>query len=119
MPSLTAAEQRELQTRMEKKQMKEFMNVRIPRHFPILNGKALFHFAPCSPLPPDVFQPRPVLLRSLRQRLREQVPYLARGELCHEMRRQAHEGFPASGRQVPRAKCCHGTGWSARQVKQV
>ncbi|KAJ8104700.1 hypothetical protein OPT61_g10618 [Boeremia exigua] len=62
---------------MEKKQMKEFMNL----------------------MAADVLQPRPAVLRLVRQRLREQVAHLARGGLRHAMRRQAHEGLAAPGRE--------------------
>jgi len=65
----------------------------------------------------DVLQPCPELLRTLRQQLREQIPLLARRELRHAMRRQAHEGIAKTRRPLPGAKCCDGTtGWSARQV---
>lgn len=58
---------------------------------------------------PDVLQPRPAMLRPLRQRLREQIPHIARRELHHAVRRQAHEGLPAVGRPFPRAECRNGT----------
>jgi hypothetical protein len=49
------------------------------------------------------------MLRQLRQRLREQIPYLARRGLRHAMRRQAHEGITATRRPLPGAECRHGT----------
>jgi hypothetical protein len=57
----------------------------------------------------DVLQPRAAMFRQLRQRLREQVAYLARRRLRHEMRRQAHEGLAALGRPVSGAERCNGT----------
>jgi hypothetical protein len=68
-------------------------------------------------MPSDVLQPRPAMLRPLRQRLREQVPHFARRGLHHEMRRQAHEGLPTVRRQVPGAERSYGTGRHAWQVK--
>src|SRR5690242_7728262 len=65
---------------------------------------------------PDVLQPRPAVLRLLRQRLREQVAHLARRGLRHATRRQAHEGLAAPWRPLPGAERCHGTGWSARPI---
>jgi hypothetical protein len=101
---LSQNEARELQNRMEKKQMKEFMNVSRPALDP--------HPSPVAELtcpPADVLEPRPAVLRLVRQRLREQVAHLARGGLRHAVRRQAHEGLPATGRPVPGAERCHGT----------
>jgi hypothetical protein len=65
---------------------------------------------------PDVLQPRPAMLRLLRQRLREQVSHLARGGLRYAMRRQAHEGLAAPRRPIPGAECCYGPGRSARSI---
>jgi hypothetical protein len=65
----------------------------------------------------DVLEPRPELLRALRQQLREQVAHLARRELRHALRRQAHEGIAAVRRPLPGAERCHGTtGRSPGQV---
>lgn len=94
MRRLTQNEQRELQNRMEKKQMKEFMNV--SRHSIALTsefgGSGEIHEELTWP---DVLQSRPAMLRFLRQWLREQVPHLARGGLRYAMCRQAHEGLAA------------------------
>jgi len=73
-------------------------------------GRCLIH-------PPDVLEPRPELLRALRQQLREQVPLLARRGLRHAMRRQAHEGITAVRRPLPGAERCHGT--TRRHAGQV
>jgi hypothetical protein len=99
---LTATEQRELQNRMEKKQMKEFMNVSYIIAYTFSPTHSLTE---CS----DVLEPRPELLRALRQQLREQVAHLARRELRHALRRQAHEGVAAVRRPLPGAERCHGT----------
>ncbi len=59
---LTASEQRELQSRMEKKQMKEFMNVGLAK------SNVVNPLSNCpADLLPDVLESRSAMLRSLRQ----------------------------------------------------
>lgn len=108
---LNASEQREFQARMERKQMKEFMNVRLP--LPLI-PQATFsrnkHQSRQIPLPPplptiypssptliqmlmsytDVLRPRRPLLRLLHRRLHHQVPHLARVGLRQPLRAEVH-----------------------------
>jgi hypothetical protein len=79
MRSLTPQEQQELAQRMERKQMREFMNV-----------SAAFTFftrtlANCAPMPADVLQHGPALFRRLHQRLLQQIAGIQRRELCDAM----------------------------------
>jgi hypothetical protein len=84
------------------------------------NGQYL-DFTTCSVRPltlhSDVLKPRPAMLRQLRQRLREQVPHLARGRLHHAMCRQAHEGISTIRRSIPGAERCHGPRRHARTIE--
>jgi len=91
---LNAAEQRELQGRMERKQMKDFMNVCITiRSDPNQNQ---YRGAPCDHRAQltrlftslDVLQPRAALLHRLRHRLHFQVAAHQGGGLRHALRRQ-------------------------------
>lgn len=79
---------------------------------PILEADATF-FVGSKLMVADVLQPRPAMLRLVRQRLREQVSHLARRRLRHALCRQAHERLSAPRRPIPGAECCYGTGWPA------
>ena len=80
---LNPTEQRELNARMEKKQMKEFMTVRrIGPHCSRLDLR-LYHISKPNT---DVFEACSTLFRRLRQRLHHQVFNLSRGRMCNEMR---------------------------------
>ena len=68
-------EQQELQKRMEQKQMKEFMTVRL------YSGSPSYRSARTDRSLTDLLQPSPAMLRRLRQRLHHQVPHLTRGRL--------------------------------------
>lgn len=114
---LNASEQREFQARMERKQMKEFMNVRLPlpldfpsHHQPDQTLKpsntntatTTTTDYPSSPIqmpiqmlmcpPSDVLRPRRPLLRLLHRRLHHQVPHLARVGLRQPLRAEVHGG---------------------------
>jgi hypothetical protein len=45
------------------------------------------------------------MLRSLRQRFHHQIPSIARGRLCHAMRRQIPEKLGATRTAFPRTEC--------------
>lgn len=58
-----------------------------------------------NPIHADVFNTCPKMLRSLRQRFHHQIPSIARGRLCHAMRRQIPEKLGATRTAFPRTEC--------------
>ena len=97
---LTAAEQRELEQRMQRKQMGQFMNVRLP-------NPSLLHQLTTT----DVLQSRTKLLRALRRRLHIQEPVRQRRRLRHALRGQVPQGIGEVGAEVPGAECGYGAEW--------
>jgi len=81
MQSLTPQEQQELAQRMERKQMREFMNVSFV--FLVIGACTL---TDCAPMSADVFQHGPALFRRLYQRFLKQIIGIQRGELRNAMR---------------------------------
>ncbi|KND92349.1 Mitochondrial import inner membrane translocase subunit TIM9 [Tolypocladium ophioglossoides CBS 100239] len=95
MDMLTSAEQRTLEQRMQKRQVKEFMGVRRPLQAPTAHtactGRALSTRR--------LRRPRRALLHQLRRRLHLQGPLVARKRLHQPLRSQV-DGHPAA-RQRP------------------
>jgi len=81
MQSLTPQEQQELAQRMERKQMREFMNVSFV--FLVIGPCTLTDYAP---MPVDVLQHGPTLFRRLHQRFLKQITRIQGGELRNAMR---------------------------------
>lgn len=104
--SLNKNEQAELQSRMERKQIKEFMTVRVQRYH--LSYRQRTDPWICT----DVFKTRAELLRFLRQRLYQQNATYKRRKLCDALCRQAPKSYGTSGLEVSRTERCPDAGRS-------
>jgi hypothetical protein len=133
---LSAAEQREFQQRMERKQMKEFMGVSEPYPFhqspkPASPSPTRLSFPPYQrrieaykrsktniPSHTDVLLPRGPLLRPLHRRLHDEIADRPRARLCQSVRTEIH------GRErAHRATLCGAAGaddeWAGRWAIRV
>lgn len=97
--SLTPTEQRELNSRMESRQMKEFMTVSHSSHNPACVGPLTY-----TTFSTDVLQTCSAMLRALCQRFHNKVSEFAGGRLCDEMCGQVSQGIGATGPAISRAE---------------